>query len=103
MIFLFTISLGEGLTYGNFKNEQDRFNKGLEELGIVDDEKKNLINKINRQINKQSYSVKEEVNKKLNLDKYKLLLAQAKSITSAEDLFQVMHNYKYRDKDFKLK
>lgn len=92
---------GEGLTYGNFKNEQDRFNKGLEELGIVDDEKKNLINKINRQINKQSYSIKDEVNKKLILDKYKLLLAQAKSITSAEDLFQVMYNYKYRDKDFK--
>lgn len=102
-IYLNIISLGDGLVYGDFNSDQDRFNKGLEELGIVEDEKRNLINKITRQMNKESYSIQDSVNKKLNSQKYKLLLAQAKSINSAEDLFQVISNYKNREKDYKLR
>lgn len=102
-IYLNIINHGDGLIYGNFSSDQDRFNKGLEELGIVEEEKNNLINKITRQMNKESFSVVDSVNKKLNLQKYKLLLAQAKSINSAEDLFQVMDNYKNREKDYKLR
>ena len=94
---------GDGLVYGEFSSEQDRFNKGLEELGIVEEEKKKLINRIEKQINKESFSVQEDVNKRLNKQKYNLLLAQAKSIKSSEDLFQVLDNYKNRGKDYKLK
>ena len=93
---------GDGLVYGDFSSEQDRFNQGLEELGIVEEEKKNLINRIQKQMNKESFSIQEDVNKRLNKQKYNLLLAQAKSINSAEDLFQVLDNYKNRGKDFKL-
>lgn len=84
---------GEGLVYGGFNSNQERFNHGLEELGIVEDEKRNLINKIERRINKQSYSIKEEINKNLNIRKWKELLVQAKSISDANDLFNVMNNY----------
>lgn len=84
---------GEGLVYGGFNSNQERFNYGLEELGIVEDEKRNLINKIERRINKQSYSIKEEINKKLNQRKWVELLVQAKSISDANDLFNVMNNY----------
>lgn len=94
---------GDGLVYGDFSSEQDRFNQGLEELGIVEEEKKNLINRIQKQMNKESFSIQDDVNKRLNKQKYNLLLAQAKSINSAEDLFQVLDNYKNRGKDFKLK
>lgn len=54
-------------------------------------------------MNKESFSIQDDVNKRLNKQKYNLLLAQAKSINSAEDLFQVLDNYKNRGKDFKLK
>ena len=103
MIFLFIISPGDGLVYGDFSSEQDRFNKGLEELGIVEEEKKNLINRIQKQMNKESFSIQDDVNKRINKQKYNLLLAQAKSINSAEDLFQVLDNYKNCGKDLKLK
>lgn len=86
MIFLFIISPGDGLVYGDFSSEQDRFNKGLEELGIVEDEKKNLINRINKRITK--------VTDEENLKTWKLVNAQANSISNAEDLFQVLENYK---------
>lgn len=83
---MFTINLGDGLVYGEFSSEQDRFNKGLEELGIVEEEKKNLINRINKRITK--------VSDKDNLKTWNLVKAQANSISSAEDLFQVLDNYK---------
>ena len=38
-IYLNIINHGDGLIYGNFSSDQDRFNKGLEELGIVEEEK----------------------------------------------------------------
>lgn len=83
---MFTINLGDGLVYGEFSSEQDRFNKGLEELGIVEEEKKNLINRINKRITK--------VSDKDNLKTWNLVKAQANSISTAEDLFQVLDNYK---------
>lgn len=89
---------GDGLVYGDFSSEQDRFNKGLEELGIVEEEKKNLINRIQKQMNKESFSIQDDVNKRINKQKYNLLLAQAKSINSAEDLFQVLDNIKIAEK-----
>lgn len=78
------INLGDGLVYGGFSSDQERFNLGLEQLGIVDNERENLVRRIERRANK----VSEE-----NEDDYNSLLTQAKSISSAEDLFVVLENY----------
>ena len=88
MIFLLTINHGDSVVYnmGAFATDQDRFNMGLEQLGIVDDEKKNIINRINKRITK--------VTDEENLKTWKLVNAQANSISNAEDLFQVLENYK---------
>ena len=66
-IFFYIINRGEGLTYGNFKNDQERFNYGLEELGLIDEEKTRLLRK---------YSKLEDEEK----------IKQVKSIQNAEDL-----------------
>ena len=47
-IYFYTISHGDGLVYGNFKNDQERFNYGLEELGIVEEEKERLIKRYSK-------------------------------------------------------
>lgn len=69
--YLCIINLGEGLTYGGFNNDQERFNYGLEELGIVDEEKERLIRKYERQGNEDK-------------------LKKARSISTAEDLFNLI-------------
>lgn len=78
------INRGEGLVYGNFSSDQERFNLGLEQLGIVDNERENLVRRIERRASR--VSTKNEKN-------YNSLLTQAKSISSAEDLFAVLENY----------
>lgn len=85
---MLTINHGDSVVYnmGAFATDQDRFNMGLEQLGIVDDEKKNIINRINKRITK--------VTDEENLKTWKLVNAQANSISNAEDLFQVLENYK---------
>lgn len=82
------ISHGDSVVYnmGAFATDQDRFNMGLEQLGIVDNEKKNIINRINKRITK--------VTDEENLKTWNLVKAQANSISNAEDLFQVLENYK---------
>ena len=66
-----------GLVYGEFKTEQERFNQGLEDLGIVDDEKKRLYKKYDRQNN-------EELKKAVSY------------ITDANDLFEFLSKYEKR-------
>lgn len=66
---------GDGLVYGEFDNDQQRFNYGLEELGIVDKEKQRLIKKYKKNGNDE-------------------LLKKAESIESAFDLFQFLKFYK---------
>lgn len=66
-----------GLTYGNFKNDQERFNYGLEELGIVDEEKNRLIKKYTNKENEE-------------------MLLKAKNISSAEDLISFLKENKNR-------
>lgn len=78
------INHGDGLIYGGFSSDQERFNLGLEQLGIVDKERENLVRRIERRANK----VSEE-----NKDEYENLLRMANSITDAEDLFAVLENY----------
>lgn len=34
VIYFYTINHGDGLVYGNFNSDQDRFNTGIEELRI---------------------------------------------------------------------
>lgn len=60
-----------GLTYGNFKNDQERFNYGLEELGIVDEEKNRLI-------------------KKYTNDENEEMLLKVKNISGANDLINFL-------------
>lgn len=50
-IYFYTINHGDGLVYGNFKNDQERFNYGLEELGIVEEEKERLIKRYEKMNN----------------------------------------------------
>ena len=69
--YLCIINRGEGLTYGGFNNDQERFNYGLEELGIIDEEKERLIRKYEKQGNEDK-------------------LKKARSITTAEDLFNLI-------------
>lgn len=76
-IFFFIINHGEGLTYGNFKNDQERFNYGLEELGIVDEEKNRLIKKYKSLENSEN----EEEQK---------FFKEIKNISSADDLFKIL-------------
>ena len=83
-IFLNIINRGEGLVYGNFSSDQERFNLGLEQLGIVDNERENLVRRIERRASKVSTKNEKD---------YNSLLTQAKSISSAEDLFAVLENY----------
>ncbi len=85
---MLTINHGDSVVYnmGAFATDQDRFNMGLEQLGIVDNEKKNIINRINKRITK--------VTDEENLKTWNLVKAQANSISNAEDLFQVLENYK---------
>lgn len=59
---------GEGLQYGAFTSEQDRFDYALEELGILEEEKQKLIRKFTRNGNKQ-------------------LLEKAQNISTMEDLY----------------
>lgn len=75
---------GEGLIYGNFSSDQERFNLGLEQLGIVDNERENLVRRIERRASRVSTKNEKD---------YNSLLKQAKSISSAEDLFAVLENY----------
>lgn len=75
LIFFFIINHGEGLTYGNFKNDQERFNYGLEELGIIDEEKNRLIKKYTREENEE-------------------MLVKSKNISSTEDLISFLNENK---------
>lgn len=70
-IYFYTINLGDGLVYGNFKNDQERFNYGLEELGIVEEEKERLIKKY----------------EKINNDE---MVFKAKKIEDANDLISFL-------------
>lgn len=83
-IFSNIINRGEGLIYGNFSSDQERFNLGLEQLGIVKDERENLVRRIERRASRVSTKNEKDYNN---------LLTQAKSISSAEDLFAVLENY----------
>lgn len=71
-IYFYIINLGEGLTYGNFKNDQERFNYGLEELGIVEEEKNRLIKKYTKEGNSEN-------------------ILKAKNISGAEDLINFLN------------
>lgn len=64
-----------GLTYGNFKNDQERFNYGLEELGIVDEEKNRLIKKYTNKENEE-------------------MLLKVKNISGADDLISFLNENK---------
>lgn len=75
LIFFFITNHGEGLTYGNFKNDQERFNYGLEELGIVNEEKNRLIKKYTKDENEE-------------------MLVKSKNISSAEDLISFLNENK---------
>lgn len=83
-IFLNIINRGDGLVYGGFSSDQERFNLGLEQLGIVDNERENLVRRIERRASRVSSKNEKD---------YNSLLTQAKSISSAEDLFAVLENY----------
>lgn len=60
-----------GIVYGGFSNEQARFNRGLQDLGIVDEEKARAIKRAERKENEE-------------------LIAKARSINNAEDLFEYL-------------
>ena len=81
LIFFYTINHGEGLTYGSFKSDQERFNYGLEELGIVDEEKERLLKKYNRFNGSENEEQQNYYNK-------------IKSISEAEDLFEILRKEK---------
>ena len=81
LIFFYTISHGEGLTYGSFKSDQERFNYGLEELGIVEEEKQRLLKKYNR-FNGSENALEQNLYNKI------------KSISEADDLFEVLKEIK---------
>ena len=68
---------GEGLTYGSFRNDQERFNYGLEELGIVDEEKNRLIKKYTKDENEE-------------------MLLKVKNISGADDLISFLNENKNR-------
>ena len=77
LIFFYIINLANGLTYGSFRNDQERFNYGLEELGIVDEEKNRLIKKYTNEENEE-------------------MLLKSKNISSAEDLISFLKENKNR-------
>lgn len=77
LIFFFIINHGEGLTYGSFRNDQERFNYGLEELGIVDEEKNRLIKKYVKDENEE-------------------MLLKVKNISGADDLISFLNENKNR-------
>lgn len=81
LIFFFIINHGEGLTYGSFKSDQERFNYGLEELGIIDEEKERLLKKYNK-FNGSENDAEQNLYNKI------------KSISEAEDLFEVLREVK---------
>ena len=81
LIFFYTINHGEGLTYGSFKSDQERFNYGLEELGIVEEEKQRLLKKYNR-FNGSENALEQNLYNKI------------KSISEADDLFEVLKEVK---------
>lgn len=79
LIYFYTINRANGLTYGNFKNDQERFNYGLEELGIVDEEKNRLIKKYTKNENEE-------------------MLLKVKNISGADDLISFLNENKKRRK-----
>ena len=68
---------GSGIVYGGFNSEQERFNEGLEELGIVDEQKAKLMKKYDRKGNQE-------------------LKRKASYITDTNDLLEFLKKYEKR-------
>lgn len=85
---MYIISLGDGVIYGNFNSDEDRFNRGLEELGIVEEEKERIIKKLTTQNFKEKFIIKN------SSEDYFNLLDHANSIEGAEDLLVFLDFYK---------
>ena len=79
---------GDGVIYGNFNSDEDRFNRGLEELGIVEEEKERIIKKLTSQNFKEKFIIKN------SSDDYFNFLRSANSIESTEDLLIFLDFYK---------
>lgn len=79
---------GDGVIYGNFNSDEDRFNRGLEELGIVEEEKERIIKKLTNQNFKEKFIIKN------SSEDYFNFLRSANSIESTEDLLIFLDFYK---------
>ncbi len=75
---------GSGVMYGGFATEQERFNEGLEQLGIVEEEKRRILRSLDR-------------NEKLPKSEKQMLVRFAKEIETADDLFD------YKESERKIK
>lgn len=87
-IYLYIINHGDGIIYGGFNSDQERFNKGLEELGIIEEEKTRIIKKLNSTNYKEKFIIKNSGEDYFNL------LNHANSIEGAEDLLVFLDFYK---------
>lgn len=84
LIFFYTIKKANGVVYSGFNSEQERFNQILNDLGIVDEEKRKILRNLDR-------------TKKITEDDKKELARRAKSINDAESLFS------YREYEKKIR
>ena len=75
---------GSGVMFGDFMTEQERFNDGLENLGIVEEEKRRILRSLDR-------------NEKLPKSEKQMLVRFAKEIETADDLFD------YKESERKIK